>query len=320
MMHHILQMGPLLPETTSELQRSYEVHRYDLAANKAALLDEIAPLVTAIATRGDYPLGKDVFERLPNLRLIASSGAGYDGIDVRLAQSMGITVTHTPGIVSECVADLAMTLVLATMRRTLVHDHFVRSGMWLREKPALTQKVWGERLGIVGLGGIGKAIARRADAFAMPIGYYGRTRQPIDHAYFDDLVALASWAKVLVIAVPGGTATTGLISRHVIDALGPSGYLVNVSRGSVIDEPYLVEALVSGRLAGAGLDVFAKEPHVPKELTELDSVILQPHIGSGSTYTRNAMGQRVLDNLAAFFAGKTVSSPIPPLASISEKS
>jgi hydroxypyruvate reductase len=304
-------MGPLLAETMLELEATYVVHRYDLAADKHKLLSAIGPDIRAIATRGDYELGEDILCKLPNLKVIASSGAGYDGIDTNAATNHGVTITNTPGIVSECVADLAIALVLTTIRRTLVHDRFVRSGQWRLNKPSLTEKVWGERLGIIGLGGIGKAIARRALGFKMPIAYYGRSQQhSIDYQYFSDPVELARWARILVIAVPGGGSTTGLVSSEVIDALGPEGILINVSRGSVVDEPYLVDALVSQRLAGAGLDVFVDEPDVPEQLLGLDTVVLQPHIGSGSHYTRIAMGQLLLDNLEAFYKGKPLVSPI----------
>lgn len=311
MKNQILQMGPLLPETMRELEAIYTVHRYDWASDQPNLLSEIASKVTAIATRGDYALGENVMSSLPNLKMIASSGAGYDGIDAQAAKARGITVTNTPGIVSECVADVAIALILTTIRRTLVHDRFVRTCEWRQKKPILTEKVWGEPLGIIGLGGIGKAIARRAEAFRMPVAYYGRHKQDaVDYAFFSDPVDLARWARVLVVAVPGGRSTAGLVSREVIDALGPDGVLVNVSRGSVVDEPYLVDALVSGRLAGAGLDVFSDEPNVPEQLFALDTVVLQPHIGSGSNYTRVAMGQCLLDNLSAFFSGQPAVSPV----------
>jgi hydroxypyruvate reductase len=312
MKNHVLQMGPLLTKTMGDLEAAYTVHRYDLAPDKPRLLSDIATRVSAIATRGDYALGEDVMRSLPNLKIIASSGAGYDGIDAQAAKARGIMITNTPGIVSECVADVAMALTLTTIRRTLVYDRFVRSGEWRQKKPVLTEKVWGERLGIIGLGGIGKAIARRAEAFRMPVAYYGRQKQDaVNYVFFSDPVELARWARVLVVAVPGGRETAGLVSRDVIDALGPDGVLVNVSRGSVVDEPYLVDALVSGRLAGAGLDVFADEPNVPEQLFELDTVVLQPHIGSGSNYTRVAMGQCLLDNLSAFFNGHPAVSPVP---------
>lgn len=308
----ILQIGPLLPETMRVLDETYVVHRYDLAADKDALLREIAPRVRAIATRGDYSLKADLIARLPQLKLIASSGAGYDGIEAAAARRLGIAITNTPGIVSECVADMAFALILATVRRVLVHDRFVRRGAWSNEKPALTDKVWGERLGILGLGGIGKAIARRAEAFRMDIAYCGRKQQPgVNYRYFDDVRELARFARILVIAVPGGNGTTGLVGRETIDALGADSYLVNVSRGSVVDEPYLVDALLARRLAGAGLDVFADEPRVPDALLAMENVVLQPHMGSGSNDTRIAMGQLLLDNLAAFFGGRQLLSPLP---------
>lgn len=312
MKSEILQIGPLLPETMQILDETYRVYRYDLAADKEMLLGEIAPRVTAIATRGDYVVSSQLMDRLPLLKLIASAGAGYDGIEAAEARHRGISVTNTPGIVSECVADMAFALMLATVRRVLVYDRFVRCGAWTRAKPALTDKLWGERLGIVGLGGIGKAIGRRAEAFRMDIAYFGRRPQSgVSYRYFDDIRELARFARILVIAVPGGTATTRLVGREVIDALGPDSYLVNVSRGSVVDEPYLVDALSAQRIAGAGLDVFADEPTVPEALFTLDNVVLQPHMGSGSNATRIATGRLLLDNLAAFFGNRPLISPVP---------
>ncbi|MFQ8433718.1 2-hydroxyacid dehydrogenase [Amaricoccus sp. W119] len=309
---HVLQYGPLLPETEAALRDRYAVHRYDRADDKERFLGSISEIVSVIATRGDYPLDDAVFSRLPRLALVASSGAGYDGIDVAAAQARGIAVTHTPGIVSECVADLAFGLLIATVRRILPNDRFVRQERWLSEKSGLTDRVWGERLGIVGLGGIGKAIARRAGAFRMEIGYHGRRRQDgVEHQYFASVSELARWARFLVVAAPGGPGTRGLVSGAVLEALGPRGYLVNVSRGSVVNEEALVAALLGGGIAGAGLDVFANEPVVPSALLDLDNVVLQPHIGSGSTYTRVAMGQCVLDNIAAFFADKPLLTPVP---------
>lgn len=308
----ILMIGPLLPPTMAQLEAAYTLHRYDLAADKDALLAALAPRVRAIATRGDYPLKRDVLQRLPNVELIASSGAGYDAIDIDAARDLGISVTHTPDAVSECVADTAWALILATIRRTVVQDRYVRAGGWLEAPVPLTQKVWGERLGILGLGRIGKAIARRGEAFRMEIAYHGRHRQPdVRYRYHETPVDLARNVRILVCALPGRDETRGLIARSVIDALGPDGYFVNISRGTTVDEPYLVDALVNRRLAGAGLDVFADEPRIPEALFALDNVVLQPHTGSGTHATRHAMGQMVVDNLAAFFAGKPLLSPIP---------
>lgn len=311
MRHEILLMRSLVERTQAQLEAAYLVHRYDTAPDREALIRDLAPRLTAIATRGDYPLPGALIERFPNLRIIASSGTGYDGIDVEAARRRGVAVTNSPSAAAECVADAAFALLLATVRRTAAFDRTVRAGQWMPDPPLLTDKVWGERIGILGLGAIGKAVARRAAGFAMDIAYHGRGRQgDVSYRYYDDPVELARNVKFLVVAVPGRAETRGLVGRAVIDALGPGGYLVNVSRGSVIDEPYLVDALINGRLAGAGLDVFAHEPHVPAPLRSLDNVVLNPHAASGTQATRDALGQFVVDNLAAFFAGRPLVSPV----------
>jgi len=307
----ILLMRSLIERTQQALESTYEVHRYDTAPDRDALIEEIAPRVTAIATRGDYPLPGSLMQRLPNVKIIASSGTGYDGIDVAAARKLGIAVTNSPSAAAQCVADAAWSLLLATVRRTAMFDRMVRAGQWMPDPPILTDKVWGERIGILGLGAIGRAIARRAEGFAMDIAYHARHRRnDVSYRYYDDAVALARDVKMLVVAIPGGAGTRALVSRDVIDALGPSGYLVNVSRGSVVDEVGLVDALAGGRLAGAGLDVFADEPRVPAALLALDNVVLTPHAASGTQATRDALGQFVVDNLAAFFAGRPLVSPI----------
>jgi lactate dehydrogenase-like 2-hydroxyacid dehydrogenase len=204
-----------------------------------------------------------------------------------------------------------MALILATMRRTVFNDKFVRAGNWLKGEAPLAEKVSGNRLGIIGLGRIGKAIARRAEAFGMKVAYHSRHhRAGIGYDYYAQPVELATYAKILVVACPGGPQTEGIVSRKVLDALGEEGYLINVSRGSTIDEPALIDALVNSRLAGAGLDVFASEPRVPDALLALDNVVLQPHVSSGTNWTRAAMGQLVVDNLEAFFAGKPLLTPV----------
>jgi len=309
----LLLIGPLLPHTMAQLQAAYTLHRYDLAPDKDALVAQLAPHLRAICTRGDYPLPGALIRRFPSVKLIASSGAGYDAVDIDAAHALGIAVTHTPGAVAECVADMAWFLILATVRRLVVNDRYVRASGWQKAPVPLTDKVQGERLGIIGLGRIGKAIARRGEAFSMDIAYHGRQRQPdVTYRYFDRATDLAKHVKILVCAIPGRKETRGLVNRGVIDALGPAGYFINVSRGSVVDEPYLVDALVKGRLGGAGLDVFADEPRVPEALFALDNVVLQPHAGSGTNATRNAMGQIVVDNLAAFFAGRPLLTPVQP--------
>lgn len=307
----LLLIGPLLPPTMAALDAAYTLHRLDLASDQEALVAALAPRLRAIATRGDYPLPGALMRRLPLLKLIASSGAGYDAIDILAARTLGIAVTNTPGAVSECVADTAWALILSTVRRTVFQDRYVRAGNWPKAPVPLTERVWGARLGIIGLGRIGKAIARRGEAFRMEIAYHGRHRQAdVGYRYYDSAVELARDSKILVVAIPGRDETRGFVDRAVIDALGPDGFFINVSRGTTVDEPYLVDALVHGRLAGAGLDVFANEPHVPEALLALDNVVLQPHTGSGTHATRHAMGQMVVDNLAAFFAGKPLISPV----------
>jgi hydroxypyruvate reductase len=307
----ILLMRSIIERAQRQLEEAYVVHRYDTAPDRDALVRDIGPRVTAIATRGDYELPGSLLERLPNVRIIASSGTGYDGIDVAAARSRGIAVTNSPSVASECVADAAWSLLLAAMRRTAMFDRMVRAGRWMPDPPIFTEKVWGERMGILGLGAIGKAIARRAEGFAMDVAYHARRRRnDVTYRYYDDPVALARDVRILVVAVPGGEGTRALVGREVIDALGPSGYLVNVSRGSVVDEACLVDALTKGRLAGAGLDVFADEPRVPPALLALDNVVLTPHAASATLATREALGQFVVDNLAAFFAGRPLVSPI----------
>ena len=295
----------------AQLDAAYTLHRYDLAPDKEVLISDLAPRLKAIGTRGDYPLGGALMRRFPHVKLIASSGAGFDAIDIEAARTLGIAVTNTPGAVSECVADTAWALILTTVRRTLPQDRHVRAGRWPQAPMPLTDRAWGQRMGIIGLGGIGKAIARRGDAFRMDIAYHGRRRQPdMPYRYYDDPVEMARDVKILVVAIPGRKETAGFVNRQIIDALGHDGYLINISRGTAIDEPYLVDALVNKRLAGAGLDVFANEPHVPEALFALDHVVLQPHTGSGTHATRDAMGQMVVDNLAAYFAGRALISPV----------
>lgn len=307
----LLLTGPLIPHAMEQLEAGYTVHRYDLAASKDALIAQLAPHLRAIATRGDYPLPGALMKRLPHVKLIASSGVGYDGIDIETARALDIAVTNSAGGASECVADTTWALILATVRRIVFNDKYVRAGGWLKSPVPLTDKVWGERLGIIGLGGIGRAVARRAEGFRMDVAYHGRHQQPdVAYRYCANPVDLARDVKILVVAMPGRADTKGFVNREVIDALGPDGYLINISRGANIDEPYLVDALVNKRLGGAGLDVFANEPRIPEALLALDNVVLQPHVGSGSQATRNALGQFVVDNLAAYFAGRPLLTPV----------
>jgi hydroxypyruvate reductase len=307
----LLLICPLFPATMAQLDAAYTVHRYYQAADKEAFVAGLADRIIAAATAGHEGMSVALMSKFPRLKIIACFGVGVDGIDVPAAKKLGIAVTNTPEVLTECVADNALALLLATMRRTVFNDKFVRAGNWLKGGAPLADKVAGSRVGIIGLGRIGKAIARRAEAFGMKVAYHSRNRQPgVAYDYYAKPLDMARDVKILVVACPGGKETERIVSRDVIDALGKDGYLINVSRGSTVDEPALVNALVNGRLAGAGLDVFLAEPEVPDALLKLDNVVLQPHVSSGTHWTRAAMGQLVVDNLAAFFAGKPLPTQV----------
>lgn len=307
----LLLLCPLFPATMAQLDAAYTVHRYYQAADKDAFVAGLADRITATATAGHHGMSVELMRRFPKLEIVSCFGVGVDGIDVPAARQLGIAVTNTPDVLTECVADNALALVLATMRRTVFNDKFVRAGSWLNGNAPLADKVSGNRMGIIGLGRIGKAIAKRAEAFGMKIAYHSRNKQSgVAYDYYDKPLQLARDVKILVVACPGGKETENIVNSEVIAALGKDGYLINVSRGSTIDEPALVDALVNGRLAGAGLDVFVAEPKVPEALFKLDNVVLQPHVSSGTHWTRAAMGQLVVDNLAAYFASRPLLTQV----------
>lgn len=310
-METILQVGPLLPTLEAGLAASYSVLKLPPGAEGARLLADRGAEVAGIASSARVPVTAPVIDALPNLRIIANFGVGYDNVDVARAHARGVVVTNTPDVLTDCVADLAMGLVIDVARGVSAGDRFVRSGRWLEGARPFMAKVGGRRLGIVGLGRIGRAIAHRALAFGLEVRYHGRTRQAdVPYGYEPELAALARWSDFLVIAAAGGESTRGLVSREILDALGADGYLVNIARGSIVDEAALVEALREGRLAGAALDVFADEPRVPAALLSLDNVVLTPHIASATRETRAAMGQLVLDNLEAFFRMGRALTPV----------
>jgi lactate dehydrogenase-like 2-hydroxyacid dehydrogenase len=268
----------------------------------------------ALAHFGHSKVDGALMDRLPKLELISNFGVGVDQIDLAAAKKRNILLTNTPDVLNDCVADMAFALLLALARRVPEGDRYVRAGRWSGQAPAfpLGRQVSHARLGIVGLGRIGRTIARRASGFDMEVRYHGR--KPVEGVawtYEPKLHELARWADFLVVITAGGPQTKHLVDASVLDALGPDGYLVNVARGSVVDEAALVQALQQGRIAGAGLDVFEREPHVPEALFTLDNVVMMPHVASATAQTRQAMAQRVLDNLAAFFAGETMPSVAP---------
>lgn len=307
----LLLTYPLYATAMTQLDATYNLHRFWEADDKAAMLARLAGSCEAVATTGSVGLSAATIQALPKLKMVACHGVGYDPIDLEACKAAGIKVTNTPGATTECVADTTFALILATVRRIVFNDRYVRSGAWLKGSAPLTENVWGQKLGILGLGAIGKAIARRAEGFGMQIGYHGRSQQDVPYTYYDTVDALARNSKILVVAAPGGKATNKIIDAKVLEALGSQGYLINISRGSTVDEDALIAALSTSRIAGAGIDVFAREPQVPEALMKFDNVVVQPHVGGGTVYTRARMGQMVVDNLAAWFAGKPLPNEVP---------
>jgi lactate dehydrogenase-like 2-hydroxyacid dehydrogenase len=308
----LLELIDVHPGTTARLDEAYVLHRLWQAGDQQSLVAEVAPGVRAAVTNGIVGMKGDLIAALPALEIIGVFGVGVDAVDLAVARARGVRVTNTPDVLTEGVAELAIALLLAVARRIPYNDRFVRAGRWPKEgDPALASSLAGRRLGIVGLGRIGRRVAELAEAFGMAICYTGpRRKDDVAWRYYADLVGMAREVDCLMITCKGGAETAGLIGREVIEALGPEGWLINVSRGSVVDEPALVDALVSGRLGAAGLDVFASEPRVPEALLGLDNVVFQPHQGSASEETRAAMGRLVLDNLEAHFAGRPLLTPV----------
>lgn len=296
----ILQLGPLTERFNRGLAAEHEVLRI-WEQDADALLDQHAQRIEIVVTSARFGCTAELIERLPNLRAIISSGVGYDSIDVGAARARSIPVSNTPDVLNDCVADLAFGLVIDCARQMSRADRFVRNGEWPSGGLPLTSKVYGKRLGIVGLGRIGEAVAKRSSGFDMQVRYHNR--RPVEgceYGYESDLFELARWSDFLVLTCPGGERTRNLVNREVLDALGSKGILINVSRGSVVDEPALVEALLDGRLGGAGLDVYAWEPNVPQALLDLPNVVLLPHVASATEETRLAMEELLLANLRAF--------------------
>ncbi|PKR55178.1 2-hydroxyacid dehydrogenase [Thalassospira marina] len=308
----VLVVSPARPHQMEKLAQEYVLHRFDQSSDRDALVASVADRVRLVMTTASVGIPAGLIEKLPKLEVITSFGVGYDSIDVAACTARGIRVTNTPDVLNDDVADTAIMLMLATLRRLVVGDRWARSGNWSKNGPMpLTTTLNRKKVGIVGLGRIGKAIASRAEPFGVELGYFGRSEQgDVSYQYFNDLLKLADWADVLVVACPGGEATRNLIDMNVLRALGPTGYVVNIARGTVIDEPALITALRDGIVGGAGLDVFHNEPHMNPAFADLDNVVIYPHHASGTVETRDAMGQLVVDNLVAFFAGKPLITPV----------
>jgi lactate dehydrogenase-like 2-hydroxyacid dehydrogenase len=303
----VVMTTQVLPRTQEILEREFNVLKLYEAGDRDAFLKSAAPRTRALASFGPWGADAKLMDALPKLEIISHFGVGVDSIDLDAAKKRRIIVTNTPDVLNDCVADAAMSLVLNAMREFPQSEAWLRSGYWAsRGIYPLTTSLGGKTLGILGLGRIGEAIAKRAEAFGMKIRYHNRSKKKTSYPYDPDPVTLASNSDVLLVATPGGAETAKIVNAAVLDALGPKGYVVNISRGSTIDEPALVRYLREKRIAGAGLDVFDNEPNINPELFALQNAVLYPHVGSATAETRFAMGMLQVGNLRAHFAGKPV--------------
>jgi hydroxypyruvate reductase len=297
--------------TMATLEAEFAAHKLFEAQDKEAFFRERAGRARGLATFGPLPINGALMDKLPKLEIISNFGVGVDAINLDDARARNIIVTNTPDVLNECVADTALALVMNTVRKFPQSEIYLRAGHWASKGPyPLTTSLGGKTLGILGLGRIGEAIAKRAMACGMNIRYHNRRKKDVDHPYDPDAVTLARNSDVLMIVTPGGAQTNKLVNAKVLDALGPQGYVVNIARGSVIDEPVLLRYLQEKKIAGAGLDVFVDEPRVPSEFFTLDNAVLFPHVGSATVETRKAMGDLQIENLRLHFAGKPVKTPV----------
>jgi lactate dehydrogenase-like 2-hydroxyacid dehydrogenase len=309
----LLQVTQVPPFLVERLEKEFILHDFVNAADPDRFLDDVGPRIRAILAGGMKGANAPLINRLENLEIIVSFSVGFDATDVVAAQARGVIVTHTPEVLTGDVADLAMTFILMAPRRIGESERFLRDGRWRQGRMDLGTTLRGKRLGILGLGRIGKAVARRAEVFGLHIAYHDiKPMGDLPYRSYPTLIDLAAASDILLVACEGGQATRGLVDAAVLDALGPSGFLVNTARGTIIDQPAMIAALRDGRIAGAGLDVFDSEPEVPAELLALENVVLTPHIASSTHETRRAMGDLVYDNLRAHFDGKQVLTPVPP--------
>lgn len=309
---HILMTGPMMAYAADQLKARFTVHEYWKAEDKAAFLREVADKVRGIAGGGHVRIDGALFDALPKLEMIANFGVGYDNVDAAEAGRRGLVVSNTPDVLTDEVADLAIGLLIATVRQLPQVDRYLREGKWLKAPYPLTTSLRKRKVGIVGLGRIGKAVAQRIEAFGLPVVYHGRSRQAdVAYRYYPSLVEMAADVDTLISVAPGGASTHHIINAEVLKALGPDGILINVGRGTVVDEQALIAALRDKTILSAGLDVFEDEPRVPAELIAIDHVVLLPHVGSASVHTREQMGQLVVNNLVSWFEGK---GPLTPVA------
>ena len=308
----VLLAGHTMPALEAQMKEAFDCHWLSDEPDAAAFIEREGDRYRVLVTGGKSGADAKLIASMKNLKAIANFGVGYDNVDVVAAAKHGVGVSNTPDVLNDCVADLAMGLLVDTARGLSASERFVRGGNWLKSPFPLMTRVSGKKLGIAGLGRIGRTIAKRAGGFDMDIRYY--SRNPVEGVAFQhekSLVELAKWCDFLMVVVSGGPATKHLVSAEVIEALGPNSFLINVSRGSVVDEEALIRALKDKKIAGAGLDVFADEPKVPPALMELDNVVLLPHMASGTHETRKAMGDLVFANVKSFLETGKLVTPIP---------
>jgi lactate dehydrogenase-like 2-hydroxyacid dehydrogenase len=315
----VLMPGPMNHSVPDGLADSFEVIRLWEADDPDAVLAERAKDVVGVAT-GGTAIDGDFLDQLPNLQMVASFGVGYDKIDASAAAERGVVVTNTPGVLDDEVADTAMGLLLMTARELSRAERYLRDGHWQERPYPLTKATMsGRKMGILGLGRIGEAIAHRAAAFGISVAYHNRHRKDVPYDYYPTLVELAAASDILMVVIPGGAETEHLVNAEVLAALGPDGILINVARGTVVDEAALVDALKDGTILSAGLDVFEHEPEVHPGLLELDNAVLLPHVGSGSIPTRDAMGRLVVENLVSWFERGVPVTPVQESAELVRK-
>jgi lactate dehydrogenase-like 2-hydroxyacid dehydrogenase len=290
--------------------KNFKTYKLWLQDDEDKYLNDIKLEIDAIAVMGGYKITPNLMKSMPNLKIIACYGVGYDAIDINYAKSLGIRVTNTPEVLNDEVADTAIALMLCVYKKIIMADKFARNNSWINGDFPLTKKFTGTKLGIVGMGRIGKAIAERAEAFKCEISYHSRNKKDVKYKYFNNLNQLAKEVDTLCVITPGGKETEKLINSEILDALGEDGVLINVARGSVIDQETLIHYLENKLILAAGLDVYTNEPHIPQKLMSLANTVLLPHIASGTVETRNAMGQLVYDNIENYFEDKPLISAV----------
>lgn len=310
----IIVTAPLPPFLYEPLKAAYRCHDYYQSSHKPGLLAAEGGRIRGLVQGGGTVTPTSLLDALPKLEIISVFGVGYDGVPVDYCRKRGIKVTHTPDVLTDDVADVAVALIMMTGRGFVRLNRFVQAGEWLKRGAELTTKLGGRTVGILGLGRIGKAIAKRLTAMGMTVAYTGRKPQDVPYRFIPDLKGLAAASDFLVVACPGGAETKHLVDADVLAALGRKGTIVNIARGSIIDEAALVKALADGTIKAAGLDVFADEPNIPQPLFAMDNVVLLPHVGSATHETRKAMGDLCRANLDAWFGGKPLPALIPELS------